>query len=391
MMPGSQPGDLADRVRSWLVRHQMDPAAENVSAALSDLGVVAERRTMNLLVRQLEQDLSGAGALQPYLDEPGVTDVLVNGAGAVWVDRGAGLHRVRVPLGGEEGVRRLAQRLAAQAGRRLDDAQPFVDARLPDGVRLHAVLAPLASPGTLICLRTPARRGFSLAELQRAGAVSASGLPWLRALVAARLSFLVTGGTGSGKTTVLRALLEDVAPDQRLLVIEESAELRPEHPHCVCLEGRPDNAEGVGGITMSLLLRQAMRMRPDRIVVGEVRGAEVVHLMAAMNTGHEGCAGTIHANSPRALPARVEALAVAGGLDKTAAHSLLAAGLDAVLHVGRLATGDRRIAQIGATVSDHSGCRVVPLLTFSGDRPTLHLPRHPVAGRLLASLERAAP
>jgi pilus assembly protein CpaF len=328
------------------------------------------------------------------LDQDGVTDVLVNGADEVWVDRGRGLERTAVSLGDESGVRRLAQRLAAQAGRRLDDAQPFVDARLPDGIRLHAALAPLATPGTLISLRTPARRGFSLQQLCDSGSICAVGLAWLRALIAARVSFLVTGGTGSGKTTVLRALLETVPPQERILIVEESAELRPKHSHCVALESRPVNAEGAGGIDMSMLMRQAMRMRPDRIVVGEVRGVEVVQLLAAMNTGHEGCAGTIHANSPADLPARMEALAATGGgvggasLDRTAVHSQMAAGLEAVLHVERRRDGARHVKQIGV-LEQHSGvCRVTPLVTFTPDRPLLHQPQHPVGRRLLEELAR---
>lgn len=386
-VPGtrSDAADLADRVRAWLVRAGREPTAESVAAALGDLGVVAERRTMADLVRRLQQELAGAGPLQPFLEQSDVTDVLVNGADSVWVDRGGGLRQVAVDLGGEPGVRRLAQRLAGQAGRRLDDAQPFVDARLPGGARLHAALAPLASPGTLICLRTPARRGFSLDELHGAGAVSAQGVGWLRALVRAKLSFLVTGGTGSGKTTVLRALLEEVPPDERILVVEESAELRPQHPHCVALEGRPDNAEGTGGVALHTLMRQAMRMRPDRIVVGEVRGPEIVQLLAAMNTGHEGCAGTIHANSPQALPARVEALAMAAGLHREAAHSQMSAGLEAVLHVER-GPGGRRITQIGAVVPHSGSGDIRALVSFTADRPVLHLPGHPVAARLLAGI-----
>jgi pilus assembly protein CpaF len=383
---GGSGADLADRIRGWLVDGDRDVTPATVAAALTELGVVAERRVHNQLVQQLQRELDGAGPLQTLLDQPGVSDVLVNGAGAVWVDRGVGLQRVAVNVGDEEAVRRLAQRLAAQAGRRLDDAQPFVDARLPSGVRLHAALAPIASPGTTISLRTPAQRSFSLAELQRSGAISAAGVHWLRALVAARLSFLVIGGTGSGKTTVLRCLLEQVPAAERILIVEESAELRPSHEHWVALEGRPHNAEGVGGVELSHLVRQAMRMRPDRIIVGEVRGAEVVQLLAAMNTGHEGCAGTIHANSPRALPARVEALAGAAGLNRTSTHSQLAAGLEAVVHLERDAQGHRRVVELGVVVSRQGLSQVLPLVTFTDDRPILHLPNHSATKRLLAVL-----
>ncbi len=379
--------ELADRVREWLVQEDREPTPEAVGSALESLGVVAEPGVLSQIIQQLGQELLGAGALQSLIDEPKVTDVLVNGAGAVWVDRGGGLQRQDLIMGDEVAVRRLAQRLAAQSGRRLDDAQPFVDARLPDGTRLHAALAPVASPGTLICLRSPARREFDLEKLEEAGTVTRRGAAWLRALVAARLSFLVIGGTGSGKTTILRCLLEQVPQYERILVVEESAELRPAHGHCVALEGRPRNAEGVGGLDLADLVRQAMRMRPDRIVVGEVRGPEVVQLLAAMNTGHEGCAGTIHANSPEALPARLEALGVAAGLDRAAVHSQLVAGLEAVLHVERTNEGNRRLAAIGAVIPGEEASRVAPLITFSGERPVLHLPRHPVVVRMLAAME----
>ena len=376
--------DLADRVREWLVQEDREPTPDAVGAALESLGVVAEPGVLAQIIQQLGEELLGAGALQSLIDESAVTDVLVNGTGSVWIDRGSGLQRQEITVGDEPAVRRLAQRLAAQAGRRLDDAQPFVDARLPDGTRLHAALAPVASPGTLICLRSPARRDFDLDKLQDAGTITPNGVWWLKALMAARLSFLVIGGTGSGKTTILRCLLEQVPQSERILVVEESAELRPAHNHCVALEGRPRNAEGAGGINLSDLMRQAMRMRPDRIVVGEVRGPEVVQLLAAMNTGHEGCAGTIHANSPAALPARLEALAVAAGLNRAAVHSQLAAGLEAVLHVERANTGERRLSSLGVVVPGERASKIVPLITFSADRPILHLPRHPIATRMFA-------
>lgn len=381
-----KPG-LAGRVRQWLVDHDRDAKEVAIRQALAALGVVAEEHVLADYVRQLRAELVGAGTLQPLLERPGVTDVLVNGPGSVWVDDGCGLRREPLHLGTEADVRRLAQRLAAQAGRRLDDASPFVDARLPDGVRFHAALPPLASPGTLISLRVPAGTRFTLDSLVDAAAISRLGVAWLRSLVAIRASFLVTGGTGCGKTTLLRALLEEVPHDHRILAVEESAELEPDHPHFVRLEARPPNAEDRGRVELADLMRQAMRMRPDRIVVGEVRGREITALLNAMNTGHEGCLGTIHANDVRSLPARVEALALAGGLDRAAAHSQLAAGLDAVVHVRRRPDGRRVVAQLGVTVSGSTGLvDVVPLVTFETDRPRLHLPRHPLAGRLLAEL-----
>jgi pilus assembly protein CpaF len=243
-------------------------------------------------------------------------------------------------------VRRLAQRLASACGRRLDDAMPYVDARLPDGTRVHAVLSPLAVSGTCLSLRVPSRQAFTLDDLVRAGSVPTEVEPWVRAVVAARLSLLVTGGTGTGKTTWLSMLLGLVEPGERIVVVEDSAELRPSHPHVVRLESRPANIEGAGAVTLRDLVRQSLRMRPDRVVVGEVRGAEVVDMLAAFNTGHEGGLTTVHANSAADVPARLEALALTGGLDRPAAHAQMAAGLDVVLHLERGRDGVRRWSSV---------------------------------------------
>ncbi|MFN8125018.1 MAG: TadA family conjugal transfer-associated ATPase [Candidatus Nanopelagicales bacterium] len=377
--------DLLPTLRDWLVGQGAEATPRQVRRGLEALGVVAEPAALEQLVARLTAELVGAGVLQPLLQTAGVTDVLVNGPASVWVDSGSGLRPADLTFPDEASVRSLAQRMAAQAGRRLDDASPFVDARLPDGVRLHAALPPLASPGTLISLRVPASRSLDLDALVTAGSVSPAGAWWLRALMAARCGFLVTGATGAGKTTVLRALLEVVPHSERIVAIEESAELEVRHPQFVRLEARVANAEGRGRVALVDLMRQALRMRPDRVVVGEVRGAEVVALMNAMNTGHEGSCGTVHANDAASVPARIEALALAAGLDRPAVHSQLAAGVDAVLHVSRGSDGRRRIAELGVLRPDAGSglVRVDPLLTFTPERPRLHLPHHPLARRLL--------
>jgi pilus assembly protein CpaF len=211
-----------------------------------------------------------AGPLAPYLHDPAVTDVLVNGPGPVWVDRGDGVRRTPLVIGDERTLRRLAQRLVAACGRRLDDAMPHADARLPDGTRLHAVLPPVSPQGTCLSLRVPPRRTFTLADLIAMGSVPSAGADLLHRIVDARVPFLVTGGTGTGKTTVLSTLLSLVPPDERIILVEDAAELRPAHPHVVRLEARVANAEGAGAIDLATLVRQALRMRPDRLVVGEV-------------------------------------------------------------------------------------------------------------------------
>lgn len=341
--PVVEPG-LVQRVRARLVREGADPTPARVAMALHSEGAVLADQAVLAVVDALRSELAGAGPLDVLLRDPDVTDVLVNAPGEVYVDRGTGLERAAsVRLRDEAAVRRLAQRLAAQAGRRLDDAAPFVDARLPDGVRLHAVLAPIAVAGTTISLRVPRRRSFDLPGLVDAGSLPADAVPWLQALVASRAAFLVSGGTGCGKTTVLSALLGLVDRSHRILLVEDSSELLPDHPHVVRLEARPPNTEGAGAVVLRDLVRQALRMRPDRLVVGEVRGGEVVDLLAALNTGHEGGCGTVHANSASDVPARLEALALAAGLGREALHSQVHAGLDAVVHLVRDRGGQRRI------------------------------------------------
>lgn len=338
--------ELVEEVREHLGRQPGPLTPHRVADALRVSGRPVGDAMVLAVHEALRRDVLGAGPLEPLLRLPDVTDVLVNGPHAVYLDRGAGLERTDVTFADDAAVRRLAQRLASAGGRRLDDSVPHVDVRLSDGTRFHAVLAPLARPGTVLSLRVPHQRVLTLQELVVAGTVSEQGARLLRSLVSHRLAFLVSGGTGSGKTTLLNSLLSLVPAHERLVVVEDASELRPDHPHVVGLEARPPNIEGAGEVTLRTLVRQALRMRPDRLVVGEVRGAEVVELMAALNTGHEGGCGTIHANSALDVPARVEALALAAGLGRHAAHSQLLAGLDAVLHLGRDHDGHRVLLEV---------------------------------------------
>ncbi|WP_418057423.1 TadA family conjugal transfer-associated ATPase [Pimelobacter simplex] len=371
--------------------HRVAEALRTAGRPVGDAAVLA-------VYEALRRDIIGAGPLESLLRLPGVTDVLVNGPGPVRIDRGRGLEQTEVRIDSEESCRRLAQRLVASGGRRLDDASPYADVRLPDGTRCHAVLAPLAHPGTAVSLRVPRRGGFSLDELRTAGALTPEGLDVLHALVAARAAFLVTGGTGTGKTTLLAALLAAVDPTERIVVVEDAAELRPAHPQVVALEARPANIEGSGAVSLRDLVRQALRMRPDRLVVGEVRDAAVVDLLAALNTGHEGGCGTLHANSAAAVPARVEALALSAGLDRPAAHSQLASALDVVLHVVRdRGSGLRRLGEIAVLDRDHRTglVRTVPALTFpagsSAGAATAAVPGPEAAVSALRALLRGGP
>ena len=300
---------LVDRVRRRLIdAGTSEPSAARVARALREEGVVLGEDAVLDLVGSLRDELAGAGPLEPLLREPSVTDVLVNSPGEVWVDFGEGLQLSGVSFPDGASVRRLAQRLAAAAGRRLDESAPFVDARL---------------------------------------------------------AFLISGGTGTGKTTILSTLLGCVDARERLVIVEDSAELRPDHPHRVCLQSRPANVEGAGAVTLTDLVRQALRMRPDRVIVGEVRGAEVVDLLAALNTGHEGGCGTVHANSASHVPARLEALGLAAGLPRSAVHSLTGAGIDAVIHLTRDRTGSRRVAGVHVMCIDDAGIvEAVPAIRF---------------------------
>ncbi|MBF6084998.1 TadA family conjugal transfer-associated ATPase [Nocardia cyriacigeorgica] len=357
--------ELLDRVRERLAGAAGDPDPAEVAAAIrAEAGGVLGDTDLLRALRLLQTELTGAGVLEPLLHDTKVADVLVTAPDEVWIDRGRGLEKTSIAFADEAAVRRLAQRLASAAGRRLDDAQPWVDATLPGrdavlgesfGVRLHAVLAPVAHGGTCLSLRVlrPATQGLD--ALVAMGAVPGMAEVLLEHIVAARLAFLVVGGTGAGKTTLLSGLLATVDPAERIICVEDAAELAPPHPHVVRLVARTANVEGVGQVTVRELVRQALRMRPDRIVVGEVRGAEVVDLLTALNTGHDGGAGTVHANSPGEVPARLEALAALGGMDRAALHSQLAAAVQVILHVHRRADGTRGLQEIGLVRRDDTG------------------------------------
>ncbi|MEU6751463.1 TadA family conjugal transfer-associated ATPase [Spirillospora sp. NPDC046719] len=364
---------LSSAVRDRLADAGGEATAGRVAAALRAEDRLLGDREVLALTDELRAEFVGAGPLEPLLRAPEVTDVLVNGPGEVWIDAGEGLVRTSVRFPDEAAVRRLAQRLTAAAGRRLDDAAPYADARLPGGIRLHAVLPPVAANGTCVSLRLPRRRAFTLGELVATGTVPPEGTALLSALIETRAAFLISGGTGTGKTTMLSSLLSLADPGERLLLVEDSAELRPTHPHVVRLEARPPNVEGAGGVTLNDLVRQALRMRPDRLVVGEVRGAEVADLLQALNTGHEGGCGTLHANTAADVPARLEALACAAGLSREAVHSQLAAALDIVVHLVREPGGGRRrVAEVCLLRRAANGLvGVLPAVTFTAAGETI--------------------
>lgn len=287
--------------------------------------------------------------LRPFLDDPRVTDLFVNGESGLFVDRGAGAERIPSWRATEAEVRRLAVRLIALGGRHLDDASPCVDVRLERGVRVHAVLAPVAASGTTLSVRVPRGDPPDLDSLERGGMLTSAQRDRLERMVDRRENVLITGATGAGKTTLLSALLSRVPTAERIVTVEEVAELRPSHPHHVALEARQQNIEGAGGISLARLVREALRMRPDRLVVGECRGEELRELLMALNTGHDGGAGTVHASGLAEVAARLEALGSLAGMDAAATARQTASAIDAVVHVERLA-GSRRVTSWGRPV-----------------------------------------
>jgi len=292
------------------------------------------------------------GPLAEFLSGDGVTDAFVNGADGLYVDAGSGASRVPGWRASEREVRDLAVRLIARGGRHIDDATPCMDVRLAGGVRVHAVLPPVAKAGTALSIRIPVVSGAGLDELAAGGTFDDRVRAWLIRMIEARENVLVTGATGSGKTTLLGALLAHVPHSERIVTIEDVAELRVAHPHHVALEARQANLEGAGGVGLPRLVRESLRMRPDRIVVGECRGEEVRELLTALNTGHDGGAGTLHASGLADVPARLEALGALAGMDDHAVARQVTSAIAWVLHLERGSDGVRRLASVGRFVAD---------------------------------------
>lgn len=302
-------------------------------------------------LEELDARLNGLGeVLAPLLRLPGITDILVNST-RVWVDCGRGVEPIDDGFSSEEEVRALAITMAAICGKRLDDAVPIVDGILPMGVRVHAVIPPLSGEGTIISLRIPARGGLTLEQMRKGASIDDTTQQILSRMLDVRCNVLISGATGSGKTTLLSALLSSISVNERLICIEEMSELHPAHPHVVHLQARQANTQGRGEVSLSELVRAAMRMRPDRIILGECRGGEVRDIMSALNTGHRGSFATIHANTPAEVPARLSALGALAGMSAEATHVQARAAFDLVVHmersVGSYGNTGRRVAQIG--------------------------------------------
>ena len=359
--------DLVDLVRVRLARDGSELDATRVAAALRQEGRLVGDRAVLSIVDELHREVAGAGPLTPLLAGPGVTDVLVNGPDQVYVDDGAGLRATTLRFDDDASVRRLAQRLAATAGRRLDDAEPYVDVRLRDGTRFHAVLSPPAFPGTCLSLRVPPRRVLTLDELHARGSSPRPGRDWWRRSSPAGSPSSSAEAPAAARPRCWPACCPSSSrASGSSLSRTPPSSGRDTHTSSVSRLVRP-NVEGRGEITLRTLVRQALRMRPDRLVVGEVRGGEVVDLLAALNTGHQGGCGTVHANAAADVPARFEALGLAAGLDRSALHAQLAAAVSVVLHLARGRDGVRRLAEVGVSQRVGDTVVVTSALLFDAD------------------------
>ncbi len=356
---------LLETVRESVMADSGPVTASRVAAAVQATGRLLGTAGSLAAVERISAELNGLGPLQELTRDVQVTDIFVNAPDSVWVDRGRGIEPAGVSFAGEAQVRALASRLVAAGGRRLDDGSPCVDVRLDGGYRVHAVLPPISTAGTLLSVRIRREQVFTMDELRSGGMFGSLVQEVLERMVQHRQSFLISGATGSGKTTLLSTLLGLCSPAERLVLIEDASELNPVHPHIVSLESRHGNLEGGGEVDLSELVRQALRMRPDRLVVGECRGAEVRELLTAMNTGHTGGGGTIHANAATAVPARLTALGALAGLGQDAVRLQAASALDVVVHVERFRQR-RRVACVGVVQDGPGGLSVVPALVDQG-------------------------
>jgi pilus assembly protein CpaF len=340
---------------------------EGVEVALRDVlasqGVGWRPEVAHKAVAAIADELAGLGPIGPLLRDPAVGEVMVNPDGAVFVERDGCLHASGVRFSSEAEVRHLIERVVSPLGLRVDAASPWVDARLPDGSRFHAVLPPIALGGPVVTIRKFAPALWTLENLMAMGSIGRPAAVRLAEAVRGRENVLVSGGGGCGKTTLLGILARLVPPDERIVTIEDAAELRLGSRHVVGLETRPPNVEGRGEVTLRDLVRCAMRMRADRIVVGEVRGAEALDMLQALTSGHSGSMATVHADAPSEALMRLEimALMAAPGLSVAAARRLVAAAIDLVVHVARSADGDRRVHSIAEVRIAEDGPRLVPV------------------------------
>ena len=341
------------------------------------------------LVARVAERSFGLGPLEPLLRDPAVDEIMVNGPRAVFVERAGHVEPADVTFDSADELGHVIERILAPLGRRVDEASPLADARLPDGSRVNVIIPPLSLDGPILTVRRFRRRGFTAAELVEQGTLTDALRAFLAGAVRGRINLLISGGTGSGKTTTLNALSAFIPADERIVTIEDAAELRLQQPHVVRLEARPPNLEGRGEVTIRALVRNALRMRPDRIVVGEVRGAEALDMLSAMTTGHDGSLSTIHAGSPEEALRRLETLALMAdvGLPLAAVREQVAGAVDLVVHQARGRDGERRVVEVAEVVRVASGPATRQLYAWRDERPCW---RAALSDELAARLGEAA-
>lgn len=355
-----------EKLREKLTSQAEPITAARIAEAVRAEGLALGSGTAAQLVKQLRDELVGLGPLQPFVDQPGVTDVVLDQRGSIWTDGVEGLRATGRQLDSESQARALARRLIAAAGGRLDEGHPCADGQI-GSCRIHAVIPPVAAGGTMISVRVARSSSVTLEELADQWVDPETWLQVIRQMVSSRMNYLVSGATGSGKTALLAAMLSEVSSRERIVVVEDTAELMPEHPHVVHLQGRGGNVEGAGRVEMSQLVRETLRMRPDRLVVGECRGAELRDFLTALNTGHQGAGGTVHANSPEAVPARLAAMGALAGLTPEAVAVQAAAAIHAVIHVERRA-GHRMPVALSTVRYSNRKLVMTEVLTAAGGR-----------------------
>jgi pilus assembly protein CpaF len=369
-----------------------NPTADSVFVRERVVGEIKERLSQEtglsrsdrqLLEEDLANDILGYGPLERFLADETVSEVMVNGPSDIWIEREGRLYPANERFSDESHLRRIINKMVGQVGRRIDESSPMVDARLPDGSRVNAVIPPLSLSGPLVTIRKFHARRFDLADLVQIGTLSAQALRFLHLCVRAQLNILISGGTGAGKTTLLNALSEAITDDERIVTIEDAAELQMKQRHVLRLEARPRNIEGEGEITIRDLVRNSLRMRPDRIIVGEVRGAESLDMLQAMNTGHDGSLSTVHSNSPRDALARIETMVLMAGFDlpMRAIRQQVASALDLIVHLERMDDGSRKVTQITEVARMESD--VITLQDLYAFQMEGMGPDHVVHGRIL--------
>src|SRR5688572_24460906 len=362
--------DLRDRLLAAAGEGEGEDAAERIGALVDREAAALDAGARADLAARIAERAFGLGPLEPLLRDPLVEEVMVSGSAPVWVERGGRLERTAVRFASERDLREAIERILAPLGRRVDEAEPVCDARLPDGSRVNVVIPPLAVDGPALTIRRFRRRGFTPDDLVANGTLTRPLLDFLARAVRARATILVCGGTGSGKTTTLNALSSFVGAEERVVTIEDAAELRLRQPHVVRLEARPPNLEGRGEVTIRRLVRNALRMRPDRIIVGEVRGAEALDMLTALSTGHDGSLSTIHAGTPAEALRRVETLALMAGLGlpHAALREQVADAFDLVVCQARAAEGRRRVVSVAEVIRAAGGAAAREIFTWRDGR-----------------------